>query len=42
MLGSLSEGSAAALWTGRLLGALVIVALLADAGAHLFWPAVGQ
>lgn len=38
MFSSVTEESSAALWAGRVLGAVVILALLADAGVHLFWP----
>lgn len=33
-----AEESIAAIWTGRLLGALVVLSLLADAGVNVFLP----
>jgi hypothetical protein len=36
MISDLNNPSRAALWTGRILGAVVVLALLADAGVSLF------
>ena len=38
LISDLNDPSRAALWTGRILGALVVLALLADAGVSLFAP----
>ncbi|SCX85763.1 MULTISPECIES: DoxX family protein [unclassified Pseudomonas] len=40
MISDIHKKTSAARWTGRVLGALVVLALLADAGVNLFAPHV--